>query len=57
MKDTAVNILATIEGIIRPDDPRGEDEIAVKLTRTRVKPKNEVKYVERTRTKRTPKES
>lgn len=57
LKQTAVNILATLMGEISKKDPRGDDKIEVRLTRTRVKPEMEAKYVERRRTKGTPKGS
>lgn len=45
MKDQAVNILATLLGYIKKTEPRGEDEITVRITRIKVKPKMEAQYV------------
>lgn len=43
----AENIIATLRGVIKKTEPRGEDEIVVKVVRHKIKPKMEVKYVPR----------
>ena len=51
--DQAVNILATLIGDIKKSNPRGKDKMEVKkIYRTKVAPKMEAKYVDRTREKR-----
>lgn len=47
MEKQAENIIATLRGVIKAEEPRGDDEIVVKIVRHKVKPKIEVKFVPR----------
>ena len=47
MEKQAENIIATLRGVIKAKEPRGEDELVVKIVRHKAKPKMEVKYVPR----------
>ena len=47
--EQAINMVATLQGVISSTHPRGDDEITVKVTRTKVKPKMEARYVERSK--------
>lgn len=51
MREQAKNILATLLGYIDEKSPLKDDKIEIKLSRIKVKPEMEVKYMERKRTK------
>jgi len=55
MEKQAENIIATLRGVIKSDDPRGDDELVIKIVRHKVKPKMKVQYVPRSQLRR-PKE-
>ena len=57
MEKQAENIIATLRGAIKKTEPRGDDEIVVKVVRHKVKPKMEVQFVPRSKLIRPKKEA